>query len=495
MVTGKLRCSVLGVGVTTLVIALTAAPAHAQYFVTQWGGFGSGPGQFNSIAGVATDEAGNVYVADEFVNHRVQKFTPSGEFITEWGVYLPQGVDTDSAGNVYVTTPLSIYKFTSSGELITTFERPGIERFSAVDVAIDSAGNLYVADYLYDRVHKFAPSGEFVTEWGGPGKRRGRFDGAEGVATDAAGNVYVTDDGNDRVQKFTSAGRFLTQWGAEAVGKDEFFLFPSGIDTDSAGNVYVSAISEVLKFTSSGEFITRWGRLGSGPGEFCVTQDVATDSAGMVYVTDAYNRVQKFSQTRGFSAPPPSAEPGPVPGISFGLCNTSGTIKVKCPGEKRFRAVEFGELIRVGCLVDARRGSVKLTSAQGGGRTQSGVFRDGMFRVDQEKGPDAQVTLTLAGSLKGACGGTSSSGSEASADTAGRRLIRRLRARARGRFRSRGRYSAGTVRGTVWTTTDRCDGTLTEVTRGTVVVRDFRRKRTIVLKQGESYLARAPNPR
>ena len=490
MVTGKLRCSVLGSGVTTLVIALTAAPAQAQYFVTQWGGFGSGPGQFYSVAGVATDEAGNVYVADEFVNHRVQKFTPSGEVITEWSVYLPQGVNTDSAGNVYVTDPLSIQKFTSSGELITTFERPGIERFTATDVAIDSAGNLYVTDSLYDRVHKFAPSGEFVTEWGGPGKRPGRFSGPEGVATDADGNVYVADHFNDRVQKFTSSGRFLTQWDGAAVGRYDSFS-PSGIDTDSAGNVFVSAISEVLKFTSSGKFITRWGRLGGGPGEFCVTHDLATDSAGMVYVTDAYNRVQKFSQTRGVSAPAPSAGPGPVPGISFGICNTSGIIKAKCPGDKRFRAVEFGELIRVGCLVDARRGSVRLTSAQGGGRTQSGVFRDGMFRVDQRKGRNAQVTLTLAGSLKG-CGGTSSSGSEAGADTAGRRLIRRLRSRARGRFRTRGRYSAGTVRGTAWTTTDRCDGTLTKVTRGTVVVRDFRRKRTIVLKQGESYLARAP---
>ena len=62
----------------------------------------------------------------------------------------------------------------------------------------------------------------------------------------------------------------------------------------------------------------------------------------------------------------------------------------------------------------------------------------------------------------------------------------------RGRFRTRGRHSAATVRGTKWTTTDRCDGTLTTVARGKVAVRDFRRKKTIVVRAGKSYLAKSP---
>ena len=74
-----------------------------------------------------------------------------------------------------------------------------------------------------------------------------------------------------------------------------------------------------------------------------------------------------------------------------------------------------------------------------------------------------------------------------------RRAIRRLRASAKGRFRTRGRYSAATVRGTTWSVTDRCDGTLTKVTKGKVAVRDFRRKKTIIVKAGKSYLARAPS--
>jgi hypothetical protein len=67
-----------------------------------------------------------------------------------------------------------------------------------------------------------------------------------------------------------------------------------------------------------------------------------------------------------------------------------------------------------------------------------------------------------------------------------------MRANARGRFRTRGRYSAATVRGTIWNTIDRCDGTLTKVKRGVVVVRDFRKRRNITVRAGKSYLARAP---
>jgi RTX calcium-binding nonapeptide repeat (4 copies) len=80
----------------------------------------------------------------------------------------------------------------------------------------------------------------------------------------------------------------------------------------------------------------------------------------------------------------------------------------------------------------------------------------------------------------------------ATASQLSRQTLRRLRGRARGHYTAGGRYSAGAVRGTDWTVTERCDGTLTSVRRGTVVVRDFRRRKTIVLHAGERYLARAP---
>jgi hypothetical protein len=61
----------------------------------------------------------------------------------------------------------------------------------------------------------------------------------------------------------------------------------------------------------------------------------------------------------------------------------------------------------------------------------------------------------------------------------------------KGKFRTSGKYSSATVRGTIWLTQDRCDGTLTKVTRGVVQVRDFKRKKTVTVKAGKSYLARA----
>jgi hypothetical protein len=99
--------------------------------------------------------------------------------------------------------------------------------------------------------------------------------------------------------------------------------------------------------------------------------------------------------------------------------------------------------------------------------------------------------LSLKGSSFAGCR-SSVRGTGTASAALSRRVVRRLRSRATGRFRTRGRYSAATVRGTEWVTSDRCDGTLTRVTRGTVIVRDFRRRRNITLRTGKSYLARAP---
>ena len=77
------------------------------------------------------------------------------------------------------------------------------------------------------------------------------------------------------------------------------------------------------------------------------------------------------------------------------------------------------------------------------------------------------------------------------ARTSARRKVRRLWGDGKGRFRTKGRHGAATVRGTKWLTEDRCNGTLVRVKRGTVAVRDFAKKKTVVVRKGKSYLARA----
>jgi hypothetical protein len=160
--------------------------------------------------------------------------------------------------------------------------------------------------------------------------------------------------------------------------------------------------------------------------------------------------------------------------------------------------------IPIGSFLDTRRGAVRLRTATGSQNgTQTGDFSRGLFQVLQSSRRSARglTELRLKGSSFRGCAARGRRGKRAGAAQVSRRTIRRLRSNANGRFRTRGRHSAATVRGTVWQTIDRCDGTLTKVSRGSVVVRDFRRRRNIVVRAGKrtkgpgggrgSYLARA----
>jgi Tol biopolymer transport system component len=156
----------------------------------------------------------------------------------------------------------------------------------------------------------------------------------------------------------------------------------------------------------------------------------------------------------------------------------------------RFVALREARQIPVGSFVNTRRGRVRLQSAgKSASSRQTGTFSGGLFQVLQSRRGKSKglTSLRLKGSSFRRCGKGSSGHARAASH-----IRRRLRSRARGRFRTRGRHSAATVRGTTWVTVDRCDGTLTAVRQGRVVVRDFRRKRNILVRAGKSYLARAP---
>jgi hypothetical protein len=154
-----------------------------------------------------------------------------------------------------------------------------------------------------------------------------------------------------------------------------------------------------------------------------------------------------------------------------------------------FVPLEEARQIPIGSFLDTRRGTVRMVNATTGSRTQSGTFKSGVFQVLQSRARRARglTDLRLKGSSFRRC---RSGGGKSASAALSRATIRRLRASARGRYRTSGRNSSATVRGTIWTTTDRCDGTLTKVTRGKVAVFDFRRKRTVVVSTGKSYLAR-----
>jgi DNA-binding beta-propeller fold protein YncE len=285
-------------------------------FVGKWGSYGSGDGEFDSPAAIAIDRSGYVYVADTY-NHRIQKITSDGQFVTKWGsngsgdgqFSWPNGVAVDSSGNVYVadTGNNRIQKFTSNGQFLTKWGSSGNgnDQLSApCGIAVDSSGYVYVADSENSRVQKFTTNGQFVTNWGSSGNGDGQFGCALGITVDSSGNVYVTDICDNRIQKFTSNGQFISKWGSLGSGNGQFFL-PGGMAIDSVGNVYVadSGNSRIQKFTSNGQFVTKWGSVGEENGQFNSPQGIAVDGSGYVFVVDTYNyRIQKFTSNGQFIA-------------------------------------------------------------------------------------------------------------------------------------------------------------------------------------------------
>jgi alpha-tubulin suppressor-like RCC1 family protein len=160
--------------------------------------------------------------------------------------------------------------------------------------------------------------------------------------------------------------------------------------------------------------------------------------------------------------------------------------------------------IPIGSRVDAHSGTIQLVTATGHGhQTQSGKFGGGAFTLQQSTKKD-QAGLTtlklLTGALRGEPGYSVCAATKAKSRAIARaashtpvstRVLQTLRASVHGSFRVQGRYSSATVRGTVWDTIDRCDGTLTIVYSGMVLVTDFAAHKTIAVHAGHSYLAKA----
>ena len=176
--------------------------------------------------------------------------------------------------------------------------------------------------------------------------------------------------------------------------------------------------------------------------------------------------------------------PPPVAGKSVNVKLVSGKVTIRRPGSKRFVALTAEAQIPVGSSIDTRRGRITITAAQGGGMTASADFYDGLFKLTQTKGSKPVATLTLTERL--------SCPRKASASAAAKKKKkRRLWGDGSGKFRTKGKHSAATVVGTKWLVEDRCKSTLTRVVRGRVSVRDFAKKKTVIVRAGKRYTARA----
>ena len=147
----------------------------------------------------------------------------------------------------------------------------------------------------------------FKGQLGSFGTGDGQFDQPRGIAVDSDGNVYVADSGNNRIQKFTSTGIFLDKWGERGNGEGQF-INPIHIAVDSNNDIYVTKDltnissprplrTRIQKFTRTGDFIKQWGEAGIGDGQFDRPDGIATFSGNSLLVVDSQNhRIQEFSR-------------------------------------------------------------------------------------------------------------------------------------------------------------------------------------------------------
>ncbi|MGD8751095.1 MAG: glycosyltransferase family 39 protein, partial [Anaerolineales bacterium] len=276
---------------------------------------GSEQGQFQNPRNVAIAGDGSLYVADTN-NHRIQHLTTDGEVLHVWGsfadrstgnapggtFYEPWGIAVGPEGNVYVVDTWNhrVQKFSQTGEFINQWgyfgqAEDGYALWGPRDVIVDSEGNVFVTDTGNKRVVIYDRDGNYLSEFGGAGLLAGQFDEPVGLAMDSQGQIFVADTWNQRVQVFDSGRDGLqfnpiNEW--EIVG-----WYGQSLDNkpylavNDQGHVYVSDPEgyRILEFTGSGEFIRYWGKFGAGPDQINLPTGLVFDGENGLWIADAGN--------------------------------------------------------------------------------------------------------------------------------------------------------------------------------------------------------------
>ena len=497
----RLALPTLAALAAVLVAAATAVAAYQ--FETSWGSAGAGQGQFASVVAghLAVGPDGSVYVADTG-NNRVQKFTADGAFLLTWGTAgagtaqfsSPQAVAVGPDGSVYVTDGGNsrVQRFDANGNFLSQWGTPGAgdgQFNNPLGIATGPDGSVYVADANNNRVQRFLADGTFLNAFG---SGAGGFGALRGIAVGPDGSVYTVDAGAMRIERFDGAGAFQNAWGSNGAG-DGQFQAPNGIAASAAG-VYVTdaAQNRVQKFSSTGTFLDALEPAASGDAGLVNPRGIAISGTGQIYVfSDGGGpRIARYAETGGGAAlPPPSTG-------QTANADPEGTVRVRRPGTNEFVELSDPSQIPIGSIIDVRDGRISLTTTATATTTQTATFFDGIFRLTQTRGARPVTELQLyGGNFRRSCPRPRSRRASSSAKRSRKKTVRRLWGNGSGRFRTKGRYSSASIRGTQWLTQDRCDGTLVRVTEGSVTVRDFAKRKNVVVRAGKSYLARPKAPR
>lgn len=310
--------------------------------------------RFQSPAGLAFDSSGTLYVSD-YYNHTIRKVTATA-IVTTWigsppragsangigaaGLFQnPYGIAVDSSRNVYVADQVethTIRKITADGVVSTLAGLAGVHGsadgtgsmalfYSPAAVAVDSSGNVYVADKDNHTIRKITAAGVVTTLAGSAGNlgtadgtgSAARFFSPQGVAVDASGNVYVADSGNGTIRKITSAGVVTTLAGTplsygstDGTGSAARFYSPTGIALDSGGNIFVAdtANGTIRKITTPAGVVTTIAGQAGSPGardgtgtaaSFLYPVGIAADASGNVFVADYGNNTIRLISAAG----------------------------------------------------------------------------------------------------------------------------------------------------------------------------------------------------
>lgn len=404
-------------------------------------------------------------------------------------------------------------------------------------------GELFVVDSVGGGVSVYNVQGVLQRVFG-----VGAMNGPQAIAVSpvAPFDVYVTDTGNNRVQRFTNAGALVSSFGAAQLSA------PRTIAVSQSGEVFVGQAQTIARFSQDGTFqnvipggLAQFQLLGglaatdrlfatdtqlnaarsfdvggtggttyeagrlNGPTGIAVrgqgnlaTIYVADRGSGSVAVFAGggsfVTRFGSFADVKGLAFSPTSQRvyvidgasisswqevPNPVLGKAMDIQVDSGIVRFKPKGSKKFRPLTRVTLVKNGTIIDARRGTVSITSVLPDGTLQSADFFKGIFKATTKR--SGVTTANLVGGAFNRCPAPRSSKKN--------KPVRQLWADGKGKFKTQGRYLSAAIRGTAWQMIDTCSGSTVKVTEGSVTVRDFLLKKTVIVQAGGFYTVTAPH--
>lgn len=295
----------------------------------RFGSEGVHPGELMFPIAIASDQDGNLYVAETDTGdfRRIQKFDPTGNSLLTFGAFgdgpgefgigdptdnglSPFDIEVDGAGNVWVSGSTRIQQFDAQGNFLRAIPPFGsttnpLGPVTGFDIAAD--GSVFALAGENGQVKVFDSEGNLDRTFSSGGQGAGQIALGNDLEIDAQGRIYIADGGSSKIIRYEANETDFIEFGEFGTEPGQFQLIWR-LDFDAEGTLYVVDTGEddfsmhrVQKFTPDGEFLAEWGAAGTGNGRFITPSGVAVDSQDRIYVADERNhRVQVFSTAGAF---------------------------------------------------------------------------------------------------------------------------------------------------------------------------------------------------